>query len=355
MSPTSDGRHPSDRESPARRWLKSWLTLLSKWARVPVKETVDLQPISDEQLISLKTFYRRPKFFIIGYPRSGTTLLARLIRLHPEVHCNWQAHFFSQSGSLAQTIPTRDLSQWISRGNNRWTQSPEELGSVFRAITDYVLESEAAIEGKDIVGDKSPDEAWSVNLEMLRCIYPDALVINIVRDGRDVAISRRIQQFIDLADSLTRQDRRRQRAWEQGAANEPSSRSSMFTRTWLAREAARWSFEVQQTDRWARANLGDRYRAITFEELLDLPIQSMSEIWRSLGVKEIPQDLGAAIEGEMVQNPAADWHAKIAPETVSGLPRGTPGVWRSVFSDEDQSIFLKAAVDGLNYWNYPKA
>ena len=42
--------------------------------------------ITAEEVAEIKRFFPREKFFILGHARSGTTLLMRLARLHPEVH-----------------------------------------------------------------------------------------------------------------------------------------------------------------------------------------------------------------------------------------------------------------------------
>ena len=56
--------------------------------------------ITKEEVAEIKQFFPREKFFIFGHARSGTTLLMRLARLHPEVHCNYQAHFFTRQPFL---------------------------------------------------------------------------------------------------------------------------------------------------------------------------------------------------------------------------------------------------------------
>jgi len=45
------------------------------------------------------------EIFIFGHARSGTTLLMRLVRLHPEVHCDYQAHLtFSRRRPLLKCL-----------------------------------------------------------------------------------------------------------------------------------------------------------------------------------------------------------------------------------------------------------
>ena len=60
--------------------------------------------ITSEEMAEIKQFFPREKFFIFGHARSGTTLLVRLIRLHPEVHCNYQAHFFTRKPLLKSLV-----------------------------------------------------------------------------------------------------------------------------------------------------------------------------------------------------------------------------------------------------------
>ncbi|HEX9333295.1 MAG TPA: hypothetical protein VF896_15485, partial [Anaerolineales bacterium] len=74
------------------------LDRIKKSARIllkgdPKKKKRNLIPsITPEEVAEIKQFFPREKFFIFGHARSGTTLLMRLVRLHSEVHCNYQAH-----------------------------------------------------------------------------------------------------------------------------------------------------------------------------------------------------------------------------------------------------------------------
>ena len=79
-----------------------------------------------------------PKFFIFGHARSGTTLLARLVRLHPEVHCNWQAHFFTRPPLLRGMLSDPQVSAWLSRKSNRWNRGEDLSLVVLRAAADFI-------------------------------------------------------------------------------------------------------------------------------------------------------------------------------------------------------------------------
>ena len=87
-----------------------------------------IPPITMEEVDELKIFFPMEKFFIFGYARSGTTLLARLVRLHPEVHCNYQAHFFSRMPLLSGMAAEERFGTWLTRPSNRWNRGKDMSG-----------------------------------------------------------------------------------------------------------------------------------------------------------------------------------------------------------------------------------
>ena len=112
--------------------------------------------ITPEEVAEIKQFFPREKFFIFGHARSGTTLLMRLARLHPEVHCNYQAHFFTRQPLLKSLVNAPEAEEWLARKSNRWNRGRDLSPLVLRAAADFIMERDAAKVGKRIVGDKSP-------------------------------------------------------------------------------------------------------------------------------------------------------------------------------------------------------
>ncbi len=89
--------------------------------------------ITAEEVAEIREFFPREKFFIFGHARSGTTLLTRLVRLHPEVHCNYQAHFFTRKPLLKSLVDTPEAEEWLSRKSNRWNRGRDLSPLVLRA------------------------------------------------------------------------------------------------------------------------------------------------------------------------------------------------------------------------------
>ena len=188
---------------------------LKKAARIllkgdPRKNTRNPVPaITPEEVAEIKQFFPREKFFILGHARSGTTLLMRLTRLHPEVHCNYQAHFFTRQPLLKSLVDTPEAEEWLTRKSNRWNYGGDLSPLVLRAAADIIMERDAAREGKRIVGDKSPSSVIHGQVVRdLHAVYPDAKIVYIVRDGRDVIISERFRNFIEESKFLAGRDKR---------------------------------------------------------------------------------------------------------------------------------------------------
>lgn len=86
------------------------LTRLKKSIRILLKgepqrrRRGEIPAITLKEVAEIKQFFPRDKFFILGHARSGTTLLMRLARLHPEVHCGYQAHFFTRQPLLKSLV-----------------------------------------------------------------------------------------------------------------------------------------------------------------------------------------------------------------------------------------------------------
>jgi len=144
--------------------------------------------LTPEEILEVKEFFPMPKFFIFGHARSGTTLLARLIRLHPDIHCNWQAHFFTREPTLYSLAADPKVKEWLSVRSNRWNRGRDLSALVMRASSDFILEREARRLGKSVVGDKSPNnQLKGKSVSLLHGIYPDAKLIFIVRDGSPIS------------------------------------------------------------------------------------------------------------------------------------------------------------------------
>jgi hypothetical protein len=318
------------------------------------KKRAEIPVITAEEVAEIQQFFPREKFFILGHARSGTTILMRLARLHPEVHCNYQAHFFTRAPMLKALVDTPEAADWLSRKSNRWNGGRDLSPLVMRAAADFIMERDAAREGKRLVGDKSPSS--TLHGQVVRethAVYPDAKLIYIVRDGRDVLISERFRNFVEDSRFLTAADRRIIAALKVDQTPFTDGRRSIFTDEFIRRIAQRWVKDVTEIDGEARRLYPDTYFSLRYEDLLAQPFAEIQKLWAFLGVRA-ESSLEAAVQNEMGQNLDEAWQAKRNDSIASFLPKGKAGNWRNMFTTHDRQVFKEVAGELLVKWGYEK-
>lgn len=144
--------------------------------------------------------YESTPLFIIGNPRSGTSLLRLTLNAHPQICIPPESHFFlwleekykhwNLEGSVDEYLD--DL--YISTKFETWKidraalkcQILERHPKNYSELNELVYKSYCKEKNK-IWGDKN--KLWKEKLRDILKYYPKAKFINIVRDGRDVACS----------------------------------------------------------------------------------------------------------------------------------------------------------------------
>lgn len=320
----------------------------------PKKKTRNPIPaITPEELVEIRQFFPREKFFVMGHARSGTTLLMRLLRLHAEVHCNYQAHFFTRKPMLKSLVDSPEAEEWLTRKSNRWNQGRDLSPLVLRAAADFIMERDAAREGKSIVGDKSPSS--TIHGQVVRdthLLYPDAKLIYIVRDGRDVLISERFRNFVEESKFLTSEDKRIISDLKTDSAPFGDGRRSIFTETSIRNIAKRWVDDLTEIDSESKRLYHERYISLRYEDLLSDPFEQMSRLWKFLGAKKVSRTLEKQLLAEMTSNPDEEWQAKRNEGIAFFLPKGQAGNWRRLFTEKDKALFKEIAGEVLVKWGY---
>ena len=326
---------------------------VSRYGRLPEAEKIINPYLSKRELAEIKRVFPLPKFFIYGHARSGTTLIARLVRLHPEVHCNYQAHFFTRPPTIHALVESPEVREWLSRPDNRWNQGKDLSPVILRIVADYIMEREANQLGKKIVGDKSPNSLLDgKSVQKLYSIYPDGKLIYIARDGRDTVLSHRFQAFIDFKESLSDEDLRIREDFMYHPEQFLQGRRSLFTRQGLIQSAQGWVRNMRETDTIGRERFGDSYYSFRYEDLITDTVQEMDKVWSFLGVDPDFDQKGEAIHGELNKNPDADWQRHQEKDLVANLKKGQSGTWQELFTEDDKEIFQEVAGDVLEEWGY---
>lgn len=138
---------------------------------------------------------------IVGAPRSGTTLLRLMLDAHPDLAIPPQTHFLAPVAKLSNDDAQLREAVWeaITRASS-WPDlglTVEQYREAFDAIEPFtradacraVYRLYASRFGKCRWGDKTTQ--YLTEIDHIAALLPEARVIHIIRDGRDVMLSQR--------------------------------------------------------------------------------------------------------------------------------------------------------------------
>jgi tetratricopeptide (TPR) repeat protein len=129
--------------------------------------------------------------FVVGMPRSGTTLVEQIIAGHSRIHGA------GELGTIPRVIAGLERWERHTGSGRRYPDCVDDLDpQVTRSIAENILkELREYAPGKDHVVDKLPHNFENIGL--IKLLFPRAKIISVRRDPRDVAIS---NYFIDYAN-----------------------------------------------------------------------------------------------------------------------------------------------------------
>ncbi len=264
-----------------------------------------------------------PIFFIVGRPRSGTTLLRTLFDAHPDVcipvECKFIIDLYPKYGNIKHWSKAilKDffldlVEQWRF---DIWKMDNEKLltdilecegENTYAHICKVVYRNYPSFFNKNeikIFGDKNP--GYTIYTERLKKIFPDAKFIHITRDYRDNYIS------------ITNVD---------------------FEMPIISMTVAKWVNFVKKFRRAALKNPGD-YTTIKFEDLVHDPVNQFRRLCKFVGIDYSEEVFDFYKKREEVLNQYSE--AFIMKYQSSLLEKINPkkaGIWKSQLPDRKVRI-----------------
>ena len=263
--------------------------------------------------------------FVVGYGRSGTTLLTTILGRHPNLAGTPESHLMdhvlprSENVAPPRSRPVEEMRERFlaSPRSQDLEIAPEDLPKEADTYADFfeqILTHVAKREGKTRVVEKTP--LHLIYTPTLLAWYPGARIVCIVRDGRDAVCSMMSQPW-------THNDLRRHcRKWR-----------------WYAELAQ--TYEKQYVDRFIRVHYEDVVRDAepVIRKIDDFIGESFAPEQLHWGDK---QSAGAIPEWEK------EWKAK----SVEKPDTSRVGRWREDASKEDRILMNVAMGDALEAMGY---
>lgn len=270
---------------------------------------------------------------LVGAPRSGTTWLQTMLGAHPDVATPQETDLFSRFLQPMLDSWTRE----VRGGPDAWAKrrykglhsvlTDEEFAALGRSMLGTVTERAAALKpGATVVVEKTPSH--STCAAAIAEFAPDAVVVHLVRDGRDAAASL-------LAAG---------RSW-----------GGWWAPRTTARAAAMWREHVEGARACAAVN---PYLELRYEDLRADGPAALRRVFEHCRIPTTPAECAelldsftldrmAAGDGSIVIGGAFAEAARARSEPEGFFGTGGSGSWRDGWSTDDRLTFDAAAGDLL--------
>jgi len=242
--------------------------------------------------------------FLVGCGRSGTSWLQRVIATHPEIATGPETRLFEHLRPLLrafeQGLSADNLSSYLSQ-EEFLDRTRDYIRSLF---ANTVREADASC-----FLEKAPPHGWYLP-EMHR-LFPDAPIVHLIRDGRDVACS-----HVAISEKWILS------GWEDAPTTIPEALD-----LWV--EYVAW---VRQRG----AELGPLYLEVRYEDLVADPEPQLASIFRHLRL---------------------DYSSNLVRREMKHLDRAMPirteiGSWQTQFTESDHWYCRKVAGELLMQLGY---
>jgi hypothetical protein len=219
----------------------------------------------------------RAPIFILGAPRSGTTFLGSCFGALPDVSYHFEPRV------------TKAAARHVYDGT--WSQ--RRAARTFRA--NYALLQVAAGHGGRRFAEKNPENCFVV--PFLAETFPDARFVQIIRDGRDVAVSHAEQPWLAAGSAGSSGRGRAGQTWGPAARwwVEPERAEEFAAASDVTRTAWAWRRFTEAARGHLTALPAERVMSLRYEDVVRRPEDAAVAIAAFCGHETPPEPLRQAL------------------------------------------------------------
>lgn len=281
----------------------------------------------------------KPPVFIVGVPRSGTTLLAAMLAAHRNMSCGPETHFFrwlERADQIALTAPEHwpgravDFISSIIRKSytaesprpliEKYGLSREEIAQSLiaqppsiAALLSSITETHMQKHEKQRWVEKTPDHIKY--LAEIRSAFPEARILRILRDPRDIALS---------------------------LSKVPWGVQSFFEGLiyWKSLDDASRDFFATDHNTYT----------LRFEDLIQAPEQELSKLCSFIGEPFDEQMLDTSHTGKQLNSRKVPWKEKAS----QPIDQNRIMVWQKEINPAENQLAEAYLGDQLEQYHYPR-
>jgi hypothetical protein len=271
-------------------------------------------------------------FFIIGHPRSGTTLLRFMLASHPRLFVPEETGFIpflvkeKEINAPLSRFQVSQILERIGKLNYLWRDKVKDVEGFYKSLPEPILASVLDeifrhYTSNQVVirwGDKTP--LYVQYVRVISKIFPNAQFIHLIRDGRDAALSAR-------------------KKW--------SGHSAYMDLHYLLKNWVRNVNTGRQAGKW----LGEsRYYELFYERLVTNPRDELGSLCTFLGETLHPAMLDHTVLASEV-GPGPDGHTEVlGPVSTSSIAG-----WKKKMTPFEQKLSDRVAGSTLTSLDYELA
>jgi hypothetical protein len=249
-----------------------------------------------------------------------------MLHAHPDVCFGAETHFFKKMIIYAQlhggTISGKELLDRLQkyrireRSSMDWSQIQPEMEIRLDDLTSMFMEVLAtACPEVPTMGDK--DTEYVRYIPHLHFYFPDAYLIHIVRDPRDVLASRK------------------KAGWSKD--------------TLSAFHAAEYQYYMDRVPAWGKEYFKERYISLRYEDLISAPEDSLKVMCDQLGLEYQAAMLNYHEQNEaLVEDDERAWKENVFKPVLGG----NAGKWKESLTSRELGMVEVGYEDQMTEWGY---
>jgi hypothetical protein len=296
-------------------------------------ENVLAEVTASPAMIATTEPLENPYTFVVGCPRSGTTLLQRMLNSHPSLAVGHEVRFVAETIERAMIGTDSPLTPAIVehvvnhrsfhklRLDENTVRGAASRSKTYSQFVSILFSEFAKKKGKRLAGEKTPH--YVLSLPQLNTLFPRTKIIHLIRDGRDVALSAR--------------------QWEHGPC-----KFELWRHEPIAACALWWAWHVK-TGRCDGSKLGASvYKEVLYEDLVARTEETLRGLTDFLDLPYAPEMVSYHV-GKVRHEPGLSAKESWMPPTA-GLRD-----WRADLADRDTELFEALTGDLLSELGYERA